>query len=283
MKKILPFIILSMLLSGCNSENISSADGNSAVLTENNNIITSEASTENTSGFSNDEIITGVSDNTTPAESQTDNYEYTEIPAQNTETDETLTENNIVTDENMLLFSQQFDMPADTENYNGLQISFNGDDFPDNCIALTADCFKALENRDSSAYQSLLLPLYRDYLNEYLKESDYTVDKLLNSYYETISETTGGNFSFSRLELKRLYEQDYELMDIPDYISSYTQQLDEISYSNDETYISLTFGNCFSAAFNMYALSDSGSESKVIDSGIITFIQSDGTYYIMLA
>lgn len=309
MKKNLPSLILSLLfiisLSGCNSDNNSSdisypdADDVPAyaeTITEkfqqttsvSENLVTSDtvSDTELTVSSSDTDISTLSSD--TEINSDTENISNSnDIP-----TSENISENSDVSAQNqpsadmpnekVIFFSSEFDALNTTDDHDGLKICYNSDEIPAECIMLTADYFKSMQNKDSVAYQSFLIPLYNDYLNEYLAESDYTVDMLLSTYYDTVSAVAGGDFTFSKIEMKRLYEQDYENFNVPDYITSYKSQLDEISEEKDGTYISETFGDCFSVVFNLYAQSQN-NEYSVMSSNIISFFEADGKYYIMMA
>lgn len=284
MKKNLPSLILLMLcaisLSGCNSDNSSS------------DIFISEFA--ETTSVSETTVIS----DTAPSSDTTLNYDTsdtsdTAIYASDEISDlETILENSDIssenqtdaeeTDDNIIFFSHEFDMPDTTDNYDGLKLYYNSDEIPDECITQTAQYFKSMQNKDSLAYQSFLIPMYRDYLTEYLSESDYDINTLLNTYYDNISSVTDGDFTFSKIEMKRLYEEDYEELNIPDYITSYKSQLDEISEEKDGSHISETFGECFSVVFNLYAKSQ-GNEYNVINSNIISFFEADGKYYIMMA
>lgn len=258
MKKILiAAAAFSMLFTGCNSEN---ENKNSSAA------VSSEISTETVTETDPQEETGMVSETVTVLQT-----EITASAATETET-EIFSETEI---------SQETALP-DKNDINGFEIYYNSDEIPDRCAERTAEYFQAMQNIDTEKYDSMLIPLYRDYLYEYLEESDYTVKKLLEGYYNSIKEQTGGDFRYSKAELKRLYDEDYTEYNIENYPQAYMKQLDEISYEKDGTYISETFDEYFGILCDMYAESG-GNEYKIIDSGVISVFRTGDEYYILIS
>lgn len=260
MKKVLIAAAVSAILfTGCNSEN-ENKNSSAAVSTE----ISTETVTET---YLQEETET-VSETATVTALQT---EITTSYAAETET-EIFSETEI----------QQETALPDKNDVNGFEIYYNSDEIPDRCAEITAEYFQAMQNIDTEKYDSMLIPLYRDYLYEYLEDSDYTVEKLLEEYYNSIKKQTGGDFRYSKAELKRLYDEDYTEYDIENYPEEYMKQLDEISYEKDGTYISETFDEYFGILCDMYAESE-GNEYKIIDSGVISVFRTGNEYYILIS
>lgn len=260
MKKILiAAAAFAMLFTGCNSEN---ENKNSSAA------VSSEISTETVTETDLQETVpeTTVSETVTVLQ--------TEI----TTSAATATETEIFSDNEN---PEETPLP-DKNDINGFEIYYNSDEIPDRCAERTAEYFQAMHNIDTEKYDSMLIPLYRDYLYEYLEESDYTVKKLLEGYYNSIKEQTGGDFRYSKAELKRLYDEDYIEYNIENYPQAYIEQLDEISYEKDGTYISETFDEYFGILCDMYAESG-GNEYKIIDSGVISVFRTGDEYYILIS
>lgn len=263
MKKILTaaiFLTITMLFAGCNSEteNIikETVSEQTETVSEENTVVSETiAATESVSETTVNETVTALQTEITTeaetfAETFSDSEEETQLP--------------------------------DEKSVNGFEIYYNSEEIPDKCAERTAQYFQAMQNIDTEKYESMLIPLYRDYLAEYLEQSDYTVEKLLEEYCNSIKEQTGGDFTYSRAELKRLYDEDYLKYNIPDYPEEYIKQLDEISYKKDGTYISETFDEYFGMMCDIYAESG-GNEHKIIDSGVISVFRTGEEYYILIS
>lgn len=254
MKKILTaaiFLTITMLFAGCNSETENIIKETVSEQTETTVVSETIAATESVSETTVNETVTALqTEITTEAETFSDSEEGTQ--------------------------------PPDEKSVNGFEIYYNSEEIPDKCAERTAQYFQAMQNIDTEKYESMLIPLYRDYLAEYLEQSDYTVEKLLEEYCNSIKEQTGGDFTYSRAELKRLYDEDYLEYNIPDYPEEYIKQLDEISYEKDGTYISETFDEYFGMMCDIYAESG-GTEHKIIDSGVISVFRTGDEYYILIS
>jgi len=254
MKKILTaaiFLTITMLFAGCNSETKNIIKETVSEQTETTVVSETIAATESVSETTVNETVTALqTEITTETETFSDSEEETQ--------------------------------PPDEKSVNGFEIYYNSEEIPDKCAERTAQYFQAMQNIDTEKYESMLIPLYRDYLAEYLEQSDYTVEKLLEEYCNSIKEQTGGDFTYSRAELKRLYDEDYLEYNIPDYPEEYIKQLDEISYEKDGTYISETFDEYFGIMCDMYAESG-GNEYKIIDSGVISVFRTGDEYYILIS
>lgn len=262
MKKILTaaiFLTITMLFAGCNSETENIIKETVSEQTETTVVSETIAATESVSETTAVKTVTAL---------------QTEITTVITSEAETFAET--------FSDSEEETQPPDEKSVNGFEIYYNSEEIPDKCAERTAQYFQAMQNIDTEKYESMLIPLYRDYLAEYLEQSDYTVEKLLEEYCNSIKERTGGDFTYSRAELKRLYDEDYLEYNIPDYPEEYIKQLDEISYEKDGTYISETFDEYFGMMCDIYAESG-GNEYKIIDSGVISVFRTGDEYYILIS
>lgn len=269
MKKALLMIIVTLSiitsLTGCNKEN-----QNSQQISENiaeTEFTQSESEIPETSEYEESTVITTIEVTETGFSETIISDSVNDVSENSEYSSEIQEENPIVTN---------------SREINGFTAYYDKNEIPDEYIDTIAEYFQSLQNKDTEAYESMLIPLYKDYLNEYLTASEYTTDTLLSKYYDSVYETTGGDFEFSHADFKRLYDNDYETYGMPNYIESYIEQLNEISQENDGTDISETFEECYGILCNVYAKSGD-TEYKVINSGIVSVFVIDGECYIMMA
>ncbi len=172
-----------------------------------------------------------------------------------------------------------------TEDYNNsddIEVIYNSEDLSAENMQLIIDYYMSIYNCDVEKYTSMLIPVFTDYLDSYLKENGFTTLELLQKNNEQILNMTNGKeYKYSKAEITVLKENDFKELNFTDYATEYKKQLDELSYQKDKTYVSETFENSYTIMFNMYIKDTDGKEYCIINKGALCIFETADNKYIM--
>ncbi len=288
MKKLMIISVLSLLFivsfTGCNEKDTNSVKNIDipSVTLETTEILSSETTeistvTENSETTLNSEtsLSESISENTSVSETvlSENSVQTAEIPVTTIES----AENSV-----MISDIQNTEISTDNPVFNNIQVVYNSSELSEECVSQITQYLSAMHNCDTETYEKMLVPIYKDHLNEYLSQENYTLKTLLEKNKENLCQITNGDFTYSKLELEILSEDDFQNNNIPDYATSYKEQLDELSFEKDGSYISETFTECYSVLFNAYALSNE-TEYCIFNNNVMVIFKTENQYYIMMS
>ncbi|MGN0606101.1 MAG: hypothetical protein ACI4JM_06240 [Oscillospiraceae bacterium] len=268
MKKIIFVSLISaLLLCGCNEKDTNSTAD-----------ISAEQTFAETSAETETEIITETDTEITTAEITETIPENTVISSVAEETSSDDTQPIEIAAENIYLQNVP-KIYSDSIQADNMQISYNSSEISEDCAVKIAGYLKSMEECNSEKYLPYLPPFYKEYLLEYLEESEYTVEELLKKNYDTTAEEKGGNFTYSAISVRKPTEAD----NVPDYVTDYKEQLDELSQEKQGINISESFTDCYTVICDADIAITETQQNEEISNMMLTVFEYEGSYYIIMA